>query len=137
MLHHEGAALFQDFEIAVIGAADRNAVVARRRLDPDVFKSGLPRHPAVGHAVQRHAAGDAEVLGAGRFAQPAGAREQHLFGIVLNPPGEILPMPHRRAGFPFLAAAHDVRLIELRGPVRNVKVAAVDIEQGLDLLPRP
>ena len=97
-------------------------------------KTGLPRHPAIGHAVQRDAAGDAEIFGAGRFAQPAGAGEQHVFGVVLHPPGEILPMPHRRAGFPFLAAVDDVGLLELRGPVRNVQGAVGELEQVPDLL---
>ena len=38
VLHHTGAALFQYFEPAVIGTADRDAVVAGRGLDPDVLE---------------------------------------------------------------------------------------------------
>ena len=120
--------------MAVSGAADRDPVVARGRLDPDVFKSGLARDPAVGHAVQRHAAGDAKIFGAGGLAQPAGARQQHLFGVVLNPPGEILPVPHRGAGFPFSAAVHDIRLVEFRRPARHVQFIAGDLHQRLYLL---
>ena len=72
MIHDEATALLQDFQIAVISAADCNAVIAGRRLNPDILESGLQRYPAIGHAVQRDAAGHAQISGAGGFAQPAG-----------------------------------------------------------------
>ena len=115
--------------MSVSGAADRDPVIARGRLNPDVFKSGLARDPAVGHAVQRHATGDAKIFGAGRLAQPAGARQQHLFGVVLNPPGKVFPVRHRRAGFPFSAAVHDIRLVEFRRPARHPQFVAGDLQQ--------
>ena len=55
-------------EIAVIGGerrADRAAGIARRRLHPDAVEDALAQQLAVGDAVQRHAAGQADVLGAG------------------------------------------------------------------------
>ena len=133
MIHHEVAALLQDLEPAVIGAADRNAVIAGRGLDPDVLESGFAGDPPVRHAIQRDAAGHAEVLRAGGFAQPAGAREQHVFGVVLRAPGQILPVPHRRALFPVAAVEHE-RLLEVGGPVRHVQLAVVQFEQMLDLV---
>jgi hypothetical protein len=132
LLHHERTRLLQNFKLPVSGAADCNPVIARRGLDPDVFESGLARNPAVGHAVQRHAAGNAEIPGAGGFAQPAGACQQHLFGVVLNAPGEILPVPHRGTRFPFAAAVHHIRLVELRRPARHMQRVAGDIQQRLD-----
>ena len=59
MIHDEGAALFQDLQVAVIGAADRDAIIAGGGLNPDIPESGLPRDPAIGDAVQRDAAGHA------------------------------------------------------------------------------
>ena len=44
------------------GRAQRAAGVAGRGLDPDVVERPLAEQPAVGHAVQRHAAGQDEVL---------------------------------------------------------------------------
>ena len=100
VLHHGGTALLQHFQPAVIGAADRNPVVAGRRLDPHILEAAFARDPAVGHAVQRHAAGDAEVFRSRRLAQPARPRQQHILSVILYPPGEVLPMPHRRVFFP-------------------------------------
>ena len=133
MVHHEVAALLQDFEPAVIGAADGDTVVAGRGLDPDVLKSGFAGDPPVRDAIQRNAAGHAEVLCTGGFAQPAGAGEQHVFGVVLRAPGQIFPVPHRGAFFP-IAAVEDKRLLEVGGPVRHLKLAIVQFEQMLDLV---
>ena len=78
---------------AVIGGerrADRAAGIAGRRLDPDASNSFLAQHLAVGDAVQRDAAGEAEVLGA-RFPSARAARQpQHdLFGDGLHRGREI------------------------------------------------
>ena len=133
MLHDEVAALLQDLEPAVIGAADRNAVIAGRRLDPDIVETGFTGEPAIGHAIQGDTTGHRQVLGPGRFAKPAGAGEQHVFGIVLHPPGQILPVPHRRALFP-VAAVLDVGLLEIGGPVRHLQRAVGQPHQALDLV---
>ena len=42
--------------------AERAAGVAGRRLDPDALEPAVAQHLAVGHAVERDAAGEAEVL---------------------------------------------------------------------------
>src|SRR5260370_38179529 len=109
-----------------MGAADRNTVIAGCRMNPDVLKSGLPCDTAVGHAVQRDPAGDTQIFGAGCFAQPPRARKQHVFSVVLNPPGEILPMPHRWTAFP-PAAVHNVRLPEVRSPMQSMQCAVVNL----------
>ena len=126
--------MLQNFEPAVIGAADRNPVIAGRRLNPDVLESGFAGDPPVRDAIQRNATGHAEIFGAGGFAQPAGAGEQHVFGVVLRAPGQILPVPHRGALFPVAAGLEYVRLLEVGGPVRHVQLAVVQFEQMLDLV---
>ena len=45
--------------------AERAAGIAGRRLDPDVVERALAQQLAVGHAVQRDAAGQAEIARAG------------------------------------------------------------------------
>ena len=42
--------------------AQRTAGVAGRRLNPDVVERPFAQQPAVGHAVERHATGQHEVL---------------------------------------------------------------------------
>src|SRR5207237_1537337 len=121
VIHDERAALVQDLQIAVTGAADRNAVVASRGLNPDILKTRLPSDPAIGDAIQRDAAGDAQIFGPGYLAQPAGARDQHVFGIVLNPPGKILPMPHRGTAVP-APAIDDVGLLDFILQCRTIQL---------------
>ena len=51
--------------VQVIGRerrAERAAGVAGRRLDPDVLERAVAQHLAVGDAVERHAAGQAQIL---------------------------------------------------------------------------
>ena len=129
MIHDEAAALFQDFEPAVIGAADRNAVVAGRRLDPDIVEAGLARDPAVGHAVQatppamqrfwRRSSRAASGRGpAARFrCRPGPAR-----------PGP--PNAASRGFFPISAAVLDVGLVEFGGPVRHIQLAVAVISSS-------
>src|SRR6266849_461644 len=99
--------------MAVIGTTYRDSVVTRRRLNPHVVEAGLAHDPTVGHAVQGHAARDAEILGAGGFAQPSCPLEQHALGVVLDAPGHVLPMLHRRTGFPVLPSVDQIRLPEV------------------------
>ncbi len=134
MFHCERARLVLDREMAVIGAAYRDPVVARRRLDPHILESGLAHDLAVGDAVQRDAAGDTQVLGSGGLAQPPRPREQHLLGVVLHAPGHVLPMLHGRARLPVLAAVHQRRRLELVRPVVHFQVAAVELDEAPDAL---
>ena len=117
--HDVGTLFFLQRQMPVVCGADGDAVVAGRGLDPDVLESRLPRDAAVGDAVQADAAGDAEVLRAGRFAEPARPMQQHRLGVILDTPREVLPVLHGRALLPVLPAVADERLIELFAPVRN------------------
>ena len=45
--------------------AERAAGIAGRRLNPDVVELAVAQHLAVGHAVERDAAGEAQILRAG------------------------------------------------------------------------
>ena len=54
------------------GRPQRTAGIAGRRLDPDVVEVALAEQPAVGHAVERHPAGQDQVLHPGLPAPRAG-----------------------------------------------------------------
>src|SRR6185437_11618701 len=128
-LHHKGARLLLDRQTAVIGATDRDSVVAGSGLNPDIVKPRLAHDAPVGDTIERYAAGKAQVPGARGFTQPASTREQHLLGVVLNAPSQILPMPHGRTGFPLLLAIRHPRLIEFRIPFGNMQLAVLEREQ--------
>ena len=64
--------------------AERPAGVPGRRLNPDVLKRPFPQDPAVGHAVERHAAGQAEILHPGQLLCEPGGLEHDLFGHFLD-----------------------------------------------------
>ena len=129
MIHHICPRLLAHLEMAVIRAADRNAVVARRRLDPHILESGFARDPSVGDAVERDAARHAQVLGAGGFAQPDGTLQEHFLGVVLDLPGEVLPMPHGGALFPVGLGIDQVGLVELDAPLGNFKLAVLHAQK--------
>ena len=69
--------------------AQRAAGVARRRLHPYVFESAIAQHLAVGHAVERDAAGEAQIFQAGFLAQRAGHSQHGFFGDGLHRCGEV------------------------------------------------
>ena len=59
-------------ELQVIGGerrADRAAGIAGRRLDPDALEVAVAQHLAVGDAVERDAAGEAQISCSGLGAQ--------------------------------------------------------------------
>src|SRR5829696_2957041 len=105
--------------MAVIGTADRNAVVPRRRLNPYILEPGLSRDPAIGDAIECHTTRHAQVPGAGRFAQPDRTFEENVLRIILDPPGKVLPVPDGWTCFPVRFAVHQPRLVELHPPVGN------------------
>ena len=131
MLHDEAARLFLNCQMAIIGAADGDAVVAGRRLNPDIVVAGLAHDLSVGHAVQPHAAGDAEILGASRLPQPDGAFDQDLLGVVLHLPGNIAPMLHGGGVLPLFGIVGLIRLIELLRPIADVQLPVLERGQGL------
>ena len=60
------------------GGAQRPTGIPRRRLYPDVVEVAVAQDFAVGDAVQRHAAGEAEVGNAGFGGQGAGQTQHRL-----------------------------------------------------------
>ena len=64
--------------------AERAARVARRRGNPDVVENFLAQQNAVGNAVQRHAAGEAEIFRAGQFLRVPRHPQNDLLGDFLN-----------------------------------------------------
>src|SRR5262249_34841901 len=78
-------------------------------------------------------AGDTEVLGARGFAQPDGAVEQHVLGVILHTPGQIFPMAHERAAVPVAVNLGKPGLVELSRPLRHVQVTLLELYQGLSM----
>jgi hypothetical protein len=73
----------------VEGNADGTAGVARCGLDPDLIEWSFPHDASVPDAIERHAAGEAQVLQR-RFAVGETDRlEHHLLGDLLNRAGEV------------------------------------------------
>ena len=66
------------------GRAQCPAGIAGRRLDPDVVECPLAEQPAIGHAVERDAAGHDEMLHAGSCANVAADPKHDLLGHVLD-----------------------------------------------------
>ncbi len=84
-------------EVHVVGGerrAERAAGVARRRLDPDALEGAVAQQLAVGDAVERDAAGEAEVLLAGLAAR---ARARCAARPPRSPPGSRRRGPSRAA----------------------------------------
>ena len=57
----------------------------------------------------------------------AGFKQQSL-GIVLNPPGYVLPMLHGGTGLPVRLAIHQPWLVEFEAPFGNRQLAVPDVE---------
>ena len=69
--------------------AERAAGVAGRRLDPDPLEPAVAQHLAVRHAVERDAAGEAEIFGAGLGRDRAREPQHDFLGHRLDRGGEI------------------------------------------------
>ncbi len=111
----------------------RAAGVAGRRLDPDVLERPLAQQPPVGHAVERHAAGHAQVLRARRSVDRLRHSHDDLLAHHLNGSGQIhLSLCDPRLG---LARRPAEQLVE--GPVRHgepgevVEVLLVEPERAV------
>src|SRR5262249_56323465 len=115
----------------VISTTNRNAVIARGGLNPDVVEAGFADDPPVGPAIEGNAAGHTQVLGAGCFAQPDRALEEQGLRVVLKPPSDVFPMLHRWTRFPFPLVLGPAWLVELDAPLRNVHLVALDLDHRL------
>ena len=69
--------------------AERSAGVPGRGLDPHRVERALCRDARVGHAIERHAAGECQIAIAGLLVQPADQIQQHFFEHCLHARGEI------------------------------------------------
>ena len=70
-------------ELAVIGRqcrTDRTAGISRRGLDPDILKNVMREDFAVCHAVERHAAGQAQIVQASLLARGPRQSKHDLLG---------------------------------------------------------
>ena len=71
------------------GRAQGAAGIAAGRLDPDVLEQAGPQQLAVGHAIQRHAAGHDQVVAAGQLAGGFRQPEHDLLGDLLDGQGHV------------------------------------------------
>src|SRR4030095_4248962 len=97
-----------------------NPIIARGRLNPYILEASLPRDSPIGDAIEGHPAGHTQILGASRFPQPDRALEQQCLRVVLNPPSNILPMLHRRTGFPVPLVLRKEWFIEVATPLGDI-----------------
>ena len=77
--------------------AERAAGVAGRGLDPELLERALAQQPAVAHAVERDAAGEAEPVEPGLAVHRARHAEHDLLGHDLDRAGEV-HLPLRQLG---------------------------------------
>ncbi len=71
------------------GRAQGAAGVARGGLDPDVLEGAFAQQLAVGHAVQGHAAGHHQVIGAGELLGGFRQAQDDLLGDLLDGQGQV------------------------------------------------
>ncbi len=116
-----------------LGDTQRTTGVARGRLDPQPLEGPLAQQPAVGDAVQRHAAGQAEVLEAGLAVH--GARHAHddLLADHLDRAGQIhIPLSYLGLRDPRRAAEQAVeRAVGHRQPGEVVEVLLIQPERAI------
>src|SRR5439155_23055020 len=84
MVHHELPGMTEHLVIDMQRGPDGSTAVSRGRLHVDVLERRLAEDPAVGHAVQGHAAGQAEAAQVRSTVERPHHRDQDLFGDVLN-----------------------------------------------------
>src|SRR5262245_19004095 len=123
--------------MAVVSATNRNAVIARRRLNPNIVDTGLPHESSISHAVEGNAAGHAQVLGDSYFTQPDRALEEQRLRVVLNPPGNVFPMLDRWARFPVALLLRQEWFVELHAHSGTSTSSLLVSSNGLTAWGRP
>jgi hypothetical protein len=94
------SALISASENSGPSSAESAARVARRRLDPDPVEGALAQQPPVGHAVERHAPGQAQIRLPRDFVDVASRAQHYLLGDALDRGGDVHVMPRDlRLGF--------------------------------------
>ena len=84
--------LARSIEMLMVGSerrADRAAGIARRRLDPDALEGSIAQYFAVGHAIERDAAGKTEIVDSVSLRQRARDAQHDLLSDLLHRGGEI------------------------------------------------
>ncbi len=115
--------------------AQGSACVAGGRLDPQVGVRTLAQDAAVGHAVQRHAASQAQPRQTGLFVDMTGHAEQNLLGHGLDRRRQIhLALGQRRLRPPRRAAEQPLELPRRHGqPLAVIEVGHVHAERAVRL----
>ena len=115
--------------------AERPTGVAGRRLDPDVVVRAFPQQPAVGDAVQRHAAGQHQMLHPGLLVHVAAHAEHDLFGDRLDAGRQIhVSLLDVRLGIPRRAAEQPVEAMVRHGQaLAVVEIVHVQPEAAVGL----
>ena len=81
--------------------AQRTAGVAGGRLNPDILERPFPLNASVADAVERDAAGHAQLVEPGQLVRRARHLHHHFFGDVLNRSRQVeFPLGQRRLGWP-------------------------------------
>ena len=115
------------------GGAHRGAGVAGRRVEEELLEVGLALQAAVGHAVERHAAGHAQVLRAGQLARHGREVEHRLFGHRLQGERDVLvPLVDRALGHARRPEQLDeLSAVAVRAIVEVLEVGQVQLEAAL------
>ena len=115
--------------------ADRAAGVARRRLDPDIAEGSLAQHPAVGDAVERHATGQAQIIGVKLAPCRQRQARDHVLRHFLNRRREVhLALRQRRLGLTRRPAEQRVEaLVGHRQAGHVVEIFGVEAERAVGL----
>ena len=116
-------------------APERAAGIAGRRLDPEVVEVAFAEQPAVGHAVQRHAAGQDQVLQPGPGLHVAADPEHDFLGHGLDAGGQVhVPLLQGRLGRARRTAEEAVKPpIGHRQPLAVVEIVHVEPEAAVGL----
>ena len=109
--------------------------IARRRLNPQPLEPGFPQDAPVGHAVQRHAAGQAQIVCALLSMQAAGDAQHDVLEHFLHGSGQIhFPLPQGALRRPGRAAEQTVEAgVGHAQPGGEIEVAHVQAEAAVFL----
>src|SRR3954463_15889115 len=115
--------------------AKRAAGVSSCGLNPDVLEGTLAEELAVGHAIQRHAAGEHEIAFASLLVNMASHAEHALFGDALDAGGEVhVPLIERRLGLTRRSAEEAVEgLVRHREALAVIEILHVEPEAAVGL----
>src|SRR5689334_20948875 len=108
----------------------RSAGVSSRRLNPNVIKETVPQDPSIGHAVQRHAAREAEIPHPRLFGDVARHPEHHFLRHILDRTSQVhISLGEARLRFSWWAAEELIEsIIRHREPNAVIEITHVEAE---------